>query len=310
MQTDYFNNIKTNHTNKKMISIIIVTYNTRQMTSECIDSIFEKTKDVDFEVILVDNASSDGSKDFFEKDNRIKYIYSKENLGFGGGNNLGYEHSNGNYIFLLNSDTLLVNNAIKEFYDYMQNAPKNVGCIGCVLQDKFGRRIHSYHTEHPSLCWFFKEILCFSIPKLYNPYKRRERKQANDTYPTKVAAITGADLFIRRETIEKCGMFDTDFFMYYEETEMQYRFQRNGYYSFVIDTPKIIHLVGSSSKNKKNVLQRLLHPLKSRFIYAKKNFPSWKVFLLRIMHLLMVPRILITRSSWIDKKNCLKTIWE
>lgn len=291
------------------VSVIIVNYNTQQMTAECINSIFAKTYDVDFEVILVDNASTDGSKDFFEKDSRIKYVYSAENLGFGKGNNLGYKYASGEYIFLLNSDTLLVNNAIKLFCDFMKNAPQNIGCIGCVMQKKDGTRVHSYHTEYPTLLWIFKEILCFSFPKIYDPYLNRERKQLKDSYPCKVAAITGADLFIRRCVIERCGLFDPDFFMYYEETELQHRFLANGYEACVIDAPKIIHLAGASSKNKKHMLQKIQMPLKSRFIYARKIFTPFQLLVFRLLHLLMVPRILCSLTSWKDKKEILKIIF-
>lgn len=291
------------------VSVIIVTYNTRQMTSECIDSVFEKTQDVDFEVVLVDNASADGSRDFFAKDSRIKYIYSEKNLGFGGGNNLGYKYATGDFIFLLNSDTLLVNNAIKEFCAYMRKAPQNVGCLGCVMQDKYGNRIHSYHSTFPTLLWIFKEIICVSIPKIYNPYKAREKKQSKDKYPMKVAVITGADLFIRRTVIEKCGLFDTAFFMYYEETEMQHRFLQKGYEAWVIDTPKIIHLAGASSKDKKHFLQKIAMPLKSRFIFAYKIYSPMQICVFRLMHLMMAPRILLSFTSWQNKKRILQIIF-
>lgn len=290
------------------VSVIIVTYNTCQMTSECVDSVFEKTQGVDFEVILVDNASKDESKDFFSNDSRIKYVYSEKNLGFGGGNNLGYKYATGDFIFLLNSDTLLVNNAIKEFYDYMQSASQNVGCLGCVMQDVHGNRIHSYHSTFPTLLWIFKEVVCVSIPKIYNPYKTREHKQSKDCYPAKVAVITGADLFIRRSVIEKCGLFDTDFFMYYEETEMQHRFSLAGFDAVVIDSPKIIHLAGFSSREKKHVLQKLIMPLRSRYVYAYKVFSPVQLVVFRLMHLMMVPRILLSLTSWENKKRILGII--
>ena len=111
------------------VSVIIVNYNTKKLTKNCIDSIFQNTKDVKFEVILVDNASTDGSKEFFEQDNRIKYIYSTTNLGFGKANNLGYKEASGKYLFLLNSDTLLLNNAIDLFYVIAEkDTNKNIGC--------------------------------------------------------------------------------------------------------------------------------------------------------------------------------------
>ena len=85
------------------VSVIIINYNTLQLTDNCIRSIIEKTTEVTYEIILVDNASTDGSIGFFQKDKRVKFIQSPVNLGFGKANNLGYEYSQGKYIFLLNS---------------------------------------------------------------------------------------------------------------------------------------------------------------------------------------------------------------
>ena len=89
------------------VSIIIVNYNTCDITKNCINSIFEYTKDIKFEIILVDNNSKDKSYSVFSNDNRITYLYQQNNLGFGKANNLGFKHAKGKYIFLLNSDTLL-----------------------------------------------------------------------------------------------------------------------------------------------------------------------------------------------------------
>ena len=119
------------------VSIIIINYNTCKMTCECIDSIVEKTHGISYEIILVDNASTDGSKEFFEKDERIAYIYSERNGGFGYGNNLGMKVAKGKYFFLLNSDTLLVNNAVKEFFDYAEKDDKKRIDIDSLLKDKW-----------------------------------------------------------------------------------------------------------------------------------------------------------------------------
>ena len=94
------------------VSIIIVNYNTKNLTLQCIDSIYEKTIGVSFEIIIVDNNSTDGSQELLSQDNRIVFVEAGENLGFGKANNLGVEKSNGKFIFFLNSDTILVNNAI------------------------------------------------------------------------------------------------------------------------------------------------------------------------------------------------------
>lgn len=292
------------------VSVIIITYNTRQMTAECIESVFEKTKGLSYEIILVDNASNDGSKNVFENDSRIKYIYSETNLGFGNANNLGYTKASGKYILLLNSDTLLVNNAILDFFDYMEKSSSSVGCCGCVLQNRNGKIIHSYNKKFPNLWWIFQEICLYAVPKsrlFCNPYKKRDACIAEDVFPLVVDQITGADLFIRRDVIEKCGMFDPDFFMYYEETEMQYRFKKNGYISVIVDTPKIVHLVGASS-SKGYSLKKFNMNLKSRYLYAKKIFSPFRRVIFRIIHLMLVPRLLLSFNPWIEKKEAMKII--
>ena len=112
------------------VSIIIVNYNTLELTKNTIDSVNEKTKDLNYEIILVDNASTDGSVEFFEKEykNKIIFIKNDENLGFGRANNRGIKIAKGKYVFLLNSDTLLINNAIKILFDFME---KNNNCGVC-----------------------------------------------------------------------------------------------------------------------------------------------------------------------------------
>jgi hypothetical protein len=231
------------------VSVIIVNYNTKELTQSCIDSVFEKTEGIDYEVILVDNGSTDGSKEHFEKDTRIQYIYSEVNQGFGKANNIGYEHSNGKYLFLLNSDTLLLNNAIKEFYDGMESRTNEIACMGCIMKGKDGQRTHSY-GNFPTLG---NEIMR-RVPLL-----RRYKKGmfGFDTRPIsyidqhcfEVEYVTGADLFMRKEVADKYGLFDPDFFLYYEETEMQYRYRKQYFISCIIDTPSIIHFEGASSKS-------------------------------------------------------------
>ncbi|SHK91951.1 glycosyltransferase family 2 protein [Fibrobacter sp. UWEL] len=256
------------------VSIIIVTYNTRQMTAECIDSVFEKTSGIDFEVILVDNASADGSKEFFEKDQRIRYIYSPENLGFGRANNKGAEVAKGKYLFLLNSDTLLENNAVKEFYDYMEQADSQTACCGCLLVNKDHERIHSFGSFHTltnaivEKCWpldRFKILLKLGkFPKYDNP------KFETDQEAFEVPFATGAALVVRKEVSDKYGLFDPDFFMYSEDMDLQHRYFEHGFKSVIIRTPQIIHLFGMSSK--KGSVKKIEMNFKSLFLYMKKHY--------------------------------------
>lgn len=262
------------------VSIIIVTYNTRQMTAECIDSIYQKTSGVDFEIILVDNASSDGSKEFFEKDERVKYIYSQENLGFGKANNKGAEVAQGKYLFLLNSDTLLENNAVKLFFDYMEKSEPCVACCGCLLVDKNHERIHSFgsfHTLTNSIverCWPLDRFRLFlmlgKFPKYDNP-KYETSQEAFD-----VPFATGAALFVKKEISDRLGLFDPDYFMYSEDMDLQHRYFESGYKSVIIRSPRIVHLFGQSSKS--GSVKKLEMMIKSLFLYMKKHYSSGYFF--------------------------------
>ena len=159
-------------------------------------------------------------------------MQNKENLGFGAANNQGIKIAQGRFVFLLNSDTELKNNAFRCFLDSpVWNMPK-VGAVGCCLQDETGRYNHSYGF-FPS----FKYVL-YGMPK--------ERLPANMDTSLSVDYVTGAALMIRRSVLDKIGAFDEEFFLYHEESELQYRMQKKGYRRLLINTPKIMHLRGKS----------------------------------------------------------------
>ena len=131
------------------ISIIIVNYNTCDLTLQCLQSVYEKTVDVGFEVIVVDNASSDNSVEMIKKMfPQVKIIESVENLGFGKANNLGVKYANGDYLFLLNSDTILISNVIFEFYRFMQKSPQIAACGGNLI-DASGNSCLLYTSPSP-----------------------------------------------------------------------------------------------------------------------------------------------------------------
>lgn len=231
------------------ISVIIVNYNSANLVSDCIDSVFEKTSGISYEIIVVDNASSDGSVDTLEKKykDKIKTIASDENLGFGRANNLGNGQARGKFVFLLNPDTLLINNAIKILYDYMESDP------GCGVAG--GNLYLPDMTPAPSYCTEFDSL---ELEKKRSTYKsiisdklKRGKKEVsfNQTdAPIKVAYIFGADMMMKKSVFDDVGGFDPDFFMYAEEEELTYRITQKGYSAICVPQAKIIHLEGATQK--------------------------------------------------------------
>ena len=288
------------------ISVIIVNYNTCALTKQCIDSIFEHTKDVKFEVILVDNASVDGSVECFNQDNRITFVESGGNIGFGRANNLGYEHATGKYIFLLNSDTKLLNNALKIFFDYMEQAPQDIACCGTQLLNSKEERLVGNGA------WGGKQTSCYDA--ITNPYKKlfrlilpfnQDKPVLIPNPPFEVGSIVGADMFIRRSVIEECGMFDPDFFMYGEEVEMNHRFLKAGYRLMIIGGPRIIHFIRASSGQK--ISPRLLKmQFQGNSLYLKKTNSRLPYLIYRIMTPLRIPFLLSRKFTFKENMSIVK----
>lgn len=289
------------------VSVIIINYNTLQLVTNCINSVFQCTNGINFEVIVVDNASSDDSAEMLSKDKRINLIKNENNLGFGKANNIGLRYATGKYVALLNSDTIILNNALKIFYDFAETSDEKISCMGCLLLDKNKQIIHSF-DEYASIKTITKAIVQIYF-NYFNVgiFKNYESKKIESGFPIYVDYITGAALFIRRSIIEKLGFFDTDFFMYFEESELQQRYNKAGYLSVIIDGPSIIHLEGASheKENNRSVSRRGMFT-KSMFIYMRKKYSYWGYMLFRLIYLSIIPSIIFSGFSFKEKMNLLR----
>lgn len=261
------------------VSIIIINYNTLELTKNTINSVIEKTKDLKYEIILVDNASTDGSVEFFKKEykDKIIFIKNRENLGFGKANNKGIEIAKGKYVFLLNSDTLLINNAIKILFDFME---QNCQCGACGgnLFDINLKPDHSTRFELPYMTLKTEIDLYLNIPKILLFKLLKKRNDFNySRFPKKVGYIVGADLMIRKNIFLSIGGFDQDFFMYHEEVELLYRLVKSGYDIFSVPDARIIHLGGKSGKIKEKTIRMVIEG-KYKYFYKCFGLKECKYF--------------------------------
>ena len=287
------------------VSIIIVNYNTCELTKQCIDSIFDKTKEVSFEVIVVDNDSKDNSVEMLSADARIVFIESGVNIGFGRANNLGLEKAKGKYVFFLNSDTLLLNNAVKYFFDFAENnLSLSIGGLGCQLVNGDYEHVHS-SSKFPKMFETFKYEIKDHIAAVLNAQKANRNSCMYKDSPFgyyEVDYVTGADLFVSRAVLNLYGKFDPDFFMYYEETEMQFRWRKSGLKQFVIDGPRIVHLEQKSTVRSNN-FARELRDTKSRILYFKKTEHSFNYYMFRFLLLIFRIHYLVKPSLSFRQKQ-------
>lgn len=265
------------------VSIIIVTYNTKVLTDDCIRSVQKFTENIDYEIILVDNASNDGSKEFFEKNASITYIYSSENLGFGRANNRGAESATGEYLFFLNSDTLLKENSVKKLYDfYERNAEVlKIGVLGCTLTDVEDSPNGS-GNYFPTVSSIVTEKFG-SLPLIRNFLKYKEVEiHVNKEEYYQIDYVLGADMFLTKDLFNEVNFFNPEYFMYYEEAEIQRKITELGYKNYILKHSNIVHLVAKSSVNqstKQSHFKRLTVN-KSRIVYLRniKKLHSFLIF--------------------------------
>lgn len=275
------------------VSIIIINYNTKNLTKQCLNSVLEKTVGLDFDIFVVDNNSQDGSVEMLEKDfPQVKLIKNPKNSGFGAANNIAIKQSDAKYVFLLNSDTILLNNAIKIFFDFMEN-PENlqVGNCGGLLYNEDLSYQYSY-GDFPSVEHiFFKRLYLDKIFKSYYCKKFNPGKYEEPSANTEVGYIAGASIFFRKSALDEAGLFDEDFFLYYEETELNYRIKKKTYKTMLLPEAKIIHLgQGSSEKSAKtiNIIK------KSEQMFFEKCYGKKQKNLVKIIQILgELPRFLV-----------------
>lgn len=247
------------------------------MLDDCIRSIQEKTIGVDYEIIVVDNNSEkDSLCSLLEKYPTVCFHFLDENIGFGKANNVGASIARGEYLFFLNPDTLLINNAIFILYQYLKEYSEVGICGGNMYKGDMTPASSFYNIDF--LADEYKII--FNIKRYPGFNYTRENKE--------VKVIVGADLFIKKSLFFEFGGFDKDFFMYFEEVELCYRILKAGYKIVSVADAEIIHLQGGSAENKNEELNKWSYKEHwySKFIFFSKTKGKLQTQILYLIYMI------------------------
>jgi GT2 family glycosyltransferase/lipopolysaccharide/colanic/teichoic acid biosynthesis glycosyltransferase len=264
----------------KELSIIIVNYNVKAFLQNCLLSIRKAIEKIDSEIIIVDNASDDGSVELIKKNfPEIKLIESQTNLGFSKANNLGLKVSQGKYICLINPDTIVEEDTFRVMIAFMESNPE-VGLAGCKILNPDGTFQLACRRSFPTPWVAFTKIIglsrLFPKSKLFARYNLTYLDE-NQSY--EVDAVSGSFMFLRREVYEKIGGLDETFFMYGEDLDYCYRVKQAGYKVYYVHSTQIIHFKGESTK--RSNIDELKHFYDAMRLFVRKHFSgSWIIELI------------------------------
>lgn len=271
------------------ISIIVVSFNTKDLLLDCLASVFETVKGISFEVWVVDNNSTDGTVEATrEKYPTIKIIKNTENLGFAAANNQAFRQMSGDYALLLNTDTVLTNEAVKELFDFMEANPEAGMACGQLL-NLDGSSQNSIANFPTALTLLLNEtLLRILLPKKF-PSKRRKYVS-----PLKIDSCIGACLTARKKAIDDIGLFDERYFFFFEETDWAYRMKRGGWTIYLVPTAKIFHAQGKTVGS--NVDARIMF-YRSRYLFFKKWHPHSYILFHSVIFLRLIANIILSLTG-------------
>ncbi len=281
------------------LSIIVVSYNTCEMTLACLRSVFEQTRDTTFELLVIDNQSSDGSADAIEAEfgGRVALVRSADNLGFARANNVLAQRATGRYLLLLNPDTVVLDGAIDRLMAFAAQRPQAAIWGGRTL---FGDR-----SLNPTSCWRRQtlwSLVChatglsavFRKSSLFNPEGMGSWKRDSER---EVDIVTGCFFLIERSLWERLSGFDPAFFMYGEEADLCLRARALGARPRMTPTAEIVHYGGASERVKADKLVRLL---RAKAMLIRRHWPPMAAAVgVRLLALGCLTRSAVARAGWL-----------
>jgi len=260
------------------LSIIIVNWNVKPILEMCLDSIFKQTKKICYEVIVVDNASIDGSQEFLQAEQRfhfnLKIILNKQNLGFARANNKGLKIAAGRYILFLNPDTQILDNALLKAVEFMDKN-ENVGILGGQLLNN-NRKIQPSVRSFPTIA--SQSLILLKLHHLFPNLSVLKRYFLYDFDYQKlqeVEQVMGAFLMTRKKIIDAIGEFDKNFFLWFEEVDFCKRVKEHQWKIIYNPEIKILHYGHQCFRQVMPVDKQKIYN-RSMLYYFKKHYPLFK----------------------------------
>lgn len=277
---------------KTKLNIVIVSFNTKSLLDDCLESLFKLTKEIKFDVIVSENGSDDGSVDLVEKKYpQVILIQNNKNLGFAAGNNAAKVKVDAEFVLFLNSDTKVPANTLKECLKYLETN-SDVGAMTCKLVLPSGELDHdarrSFPTPWVSLTHFSGLDKLFPKSPLFARYWYGY-KDPNAIH--EIDSLQGAFFLSRKKLLDQVGWFDEHYFLDAEDIDLCFRLKKNGYKIVYYPKVSIIHIKKASKRNEKS--SSVVSGLKAMEFFYRKNF--WSEYPLFINYAVLVG----IRSLWL-----------
>lgn len=288
---------KPSHMNSGILdlSIIIVNYNAKDLLKPCIQSILDQETKFDFEILVVDNDSRDGSvtmlKENFSQIKKIRLLNNNQNLGFSKANNLAIKEAAGRYVLLLNPDTLIISGAIDRLVGFL-NLKDDVAAVGAKLLNGDGSIQHSIGHFPTIFNQLARSLFLHRLFPKVDIFCELETHDSSYQNIKNVDWVYGAAIMMRKSVIDETGLFDESFFLFSEETDLCYRINQAGYNILYCPDAHIIHY-GRGLNINSDILAQLN---RSKLQYFRKHYSAQKY---TYLFMITVTNIIIRLSIWL-----------
>ncbi len=285
------------------LSIIILNYNVKYFLDACIQSVQKAIVNYDAEIIVADNASTDDSKAYFEgKHNNVNFLWFDKNDGFAKGNNQAVQQAKGEYLLILNPDTLVAENIFDELFNFVKNK-ENFGIVGGKMIDGTGHFLPESKRGIPSPIVAFSKLT--KLYKLLNfkPFNNYYHQSLKTNESGKAPILTGAFMFVKKSVYEEVGGFDERYFMFGEDIDLSYTILKSGRDNYYLPTAKIIHFKGESTQKDEKYIKRFVD---TTFQFQQKHFRTFlpqKFLMQGFFKLWMKTRVKKAEKNLIDTSN-------